>query len=117
MSISQPMFRKNVKFPVARETLPTLSGSVECVSPSLLLRIMLKAVGKRESSAKFDLAKPTPYNAENGQFAPLVKVECRGLEFIGFDPRVSGLQTRAPGLTISGYLEMQGNWISAHALQ
>ncbi|KIK70892.1 hypothetical protein GYMLUDRAFT_210499 [Collybiopsis luxurians FD-317 M1] len=43
---------------------------------------------KRESSAKFDLTSPPqPYNAENGQFAPFVKLECRGLEFINFDPR------------------------------
>jgi hypothetical protein len=42
---------------------------------------------KRESSAKFDPSPPQPYKAENGQFAPLVKIECRGLEFIGFEPR------------------------------
>ncbi|KAJ3781717.1 hypothetical protein GGU11DRAFT_323160 [Lentinula aff. detonsa] len=43
---------------------------------------------KRESSAKFDATSPPkPYNAENGQLAPFLKIECRGLEFIGFDPR------------------------------
>ncbi|KAF5385441.1 hypothetical protein D9757_005363 [Collybiopsis confluens] len=37
---------------------------------------------KRESSAKFDSASPLkPYSAENGQLAPFVKLECRGLEF------------------------------------
>ncbi|KAF9044624.1 DUF866-domain-containing protein [Hymenopellis radicata] len=41
---------------------------------------------KRESSAKFDPAPPTPYSAENAQFAPLLKIECRGLELVGFDP-------------------------------
>lgn len=45
---------------------------------------------KRESSAKFDKSfAPKPYTAEaNGQFAPLVVIECRGLEFVGFDPKV-----------------------------
>ena len=45
---------------------------------------------KRESSAKFDDKRPTvPYTAEaNGQFAPFLTIECRGLEFIDFDPRV-----------------------------
>ena len=45
---------------------------------------------KRESSAKFDekaLVKPYTVDA-NGQFAPLLIIECRGLEFVGFDPRV-----------------------------
>ncbi|KAI0652127.1 DUF866-domain-containing protein [Trametes meyenii] len=44
---------------------------------------------KRESSAKFDPGeKPKPYSADaNGQFAPFLEVDCRGLEFIGFDPR------------------------------
>ncbi|KAK7059046.1 hypothetical protein VNI00_001670 [Paramarasmius palmivorus] len=44
---------------------------------------------KRESSAKFDSSYPTrAYTEEDsGQFAPLLKVECRGLEFVGFEPR------------------------------
>ncbi|CUA72401.1 UPF0587 protein [Rhizoctonia solani] len=44
---------------------------------------------KRESSAKFEVASPVqPYTAEsNGQFAPLVTLDCRGLEFTNFDPR------------------------------
>ncbi|KAJ7487511.1 hypothetical protein B0H11DRAFT_1860583 [Mycena galericulata] len=43
---------------------------------------------KRESSAKFEDAYPIrAYDAENGQFGPLLQIECRGLEFIGFDPR------------------------------
>ena len=43
---------------------------------------------KRESSAKFEDKSPTvPYTAEaNGQFAPFLTIECRGLEFVGFDP-------------------------------
>jgi hypothetical protein len=42
-------------------------------------------------SAKFEKASPPqPYTAEaNGQFAPLVVIECRGLEFVGFDPSVT----------------------------
>ncbi|KAI0080308.1 DUF866-domain-containing protein [Panus rudis PR-1116 ss-1] len=44
---------------------------------------------KRESSAKFESNSPVqPYTAEaNGQFAPLLTIECRGLEFVGFDPK------------------------------
>ncbi|KAF9015068.1 hypothetical protein BDQ17DRAFT_13321 [Cyathus striatus] len=43
---------------------------------------------KRESSAKFELATPVqPYTSANTQFQPLLVVECRGLEFTGFDPR------------------------------
>jgi len=43
---------------------------------------------KRESSAKFEHSRPTPYSSENGDFQDLVVIECRGLEFTGFDPRV-----------------------------
>ncbi|KAF6766131.1 hypothetical protein DFP72DRAFT_1057319 [Ephemerocybe angulata] len=43
---------------------------------------------KRESSAKFDpSARITPYTAENGNPQPILEIECRGLEFVGFDPR------------------------------
>ncbi|KAF9040531.1 hypothetical protein BJ165DRAFT_1530407 [Panaeolus papilionaceus] len=42
---------------------------------------------KRESSAKFDSTPIRPYVEENGQFGPILTIECRGLEFIGFDPR------------------------------
>ncbi|KAJ7038291.1 hypothetical protein C8F04DRAFT_1090150 [Mycena alexandri] len=43
---------------------------------------------KRESSATFEKGYPLrPYIAENGQFGPLLIIECRGLEFIDFDPR------------------------------
>jgi hypothetical protein len=55
--------------------------------PSALERIL---AGKRESFAKFETPQPLAYNAENGQFGPLLKVECRGLEFTDFDPMVSG---------------------------
>lgn len=30
-------------------------------------------------------------SSEKQEFAPLIVIECRGLEFIGFEPRVSGL--------------------------
>ncbi|TRM60252.1 hypothetical protein BD626DRAFT_505919 [Schizophyllum amplum] len=41
---------------------------------------------KRESTAKFDTTYGLrPYKAENGQFGPLLIIECRGLEFVGFD--------------------------------
>ncbi|KAF7968215.1 hypothetical protein HWV62_31583 [Athelia sp. TMB] len=45
---------------------------------------------KRESSAKFHekTSVPKPYSVDsNGQFAPLIEIECRGLEFVGFDAR------------------------------
>ncbi|GLB36062.1 putative eukaryotic protein of unknown function (DUF866) [Lyophyllum shimeji] len=41
---------------------------------------------KRESSAKFDPAPDRPYSDETGQLAPLLTIECRGVEFVGFDP-------------------------------
>ncbi|KAH6917474.1 hypothetical protein BKA70DRAFT_1367901 [Coprinopsis sp. MPI-PUGE-AT-0042] len=43
---------------------------------------------KREHSAKFDNSvKVKPYSAENGQLQPILVIECRGLEFIGFQPQ------------------------------
>jgi len=44
---------------------------------------------KRENTAKFDEhARPRPYTVEdNGQFAEMITVECRGLEFVDFDPK------------------------------
>jgi len=44
---------------------------------------------KRESSAKFETASPVqPYTIDsNGKFAPFLVLDCRGLEFTGFDPR------------------------------
>ncbi|KAI0053343.1 DUF866-domain-containing protein [Auriscalpium vulgare] len=44
---------------------------------------------RRESSARFEPASTViPYSADaNGQFASFLTIDCRGLEFIGFDPR------------------------------
>ncbi|KLO14492.1 DUF866-domain-containing protein [Schizopora paradoxa] len=41
---------------------------------------------KRESSASFEPnTTPLPYKAEaNGDFSPLLTLDCRGLEFVGF---------------------------------
>lgn len=69
---------------------------------------------KRESSAKFDEKSPTiPYSADaNGQFAPILTIECRGLEFVGFDPRgiwkCAGLEsgTVFPEVDLS-----EGEWV------
>lgn len=49
---------------------------------------------KRESSARFEPnEKPKPYTVDaNGQFAPFLTIDCRGLEFIGFDPKVCAKQ-------------------------
>lgn len=49
---------------------------------------------KRESSAKFEPSSPQPYAAANGEFAPFIIIECRGLEFTSFDPRVGGPSVR-----------------------
>ena len=69
--------------------LLTLFGDVGCVRDGFvdLVAFLTKAhAGKRESSAKFDTAYGVkPYSAENGQFGPLLTIECRGLEFVGFD--------------------------------
>ena len=68
---------------------------------------------KRESSAKFDQAPPQPYSADsNGQFSPLVVLDCRGLEFTGFDPQVTSLLiSHSPFVAhktpYEGYMEMQ----------
>jgi len=69
---------------------------------------------KRESSAKFDAAYPTQvYTDEsNGQFAPFVILDCRGLEFIGFEPRGTwkcvgvGLGTKFPEVDMD-----EGEWV------
>jgi CXXC motif containing zinc binding protein, eukaryotic len=47
---------------------------------------------RRESSAKFESASPVQaYTAESsGKLAPFVVLDCRGLEFTGFEPRVHG---------------------------
>ena len=56
--------------------------------PSNAANRSLFYIGKRESSAKFESTAITPYASENAQFEPLLVIECRGLEFIDFDPRV-----------------------------
>ena len=75
-----------------KEALPILYGGVDCVrSPSTYRQMPLTVsalyLGKRESSAKFESAI-TPYTSQNAQFEPLLVIECRGLEFTDFDPRV-----------------------------
>jgi len=42
---------------------------------------------KREANAKFEPAFQTkPYSSENGQLQPFLTLDCRNLEFVGFDP-------------------------------
>lgn len=72
---------------VAKVALRTLYGAVVSSNfPSLteLEQGIIKGFCKRESSAKFEAASfAQPYTAEsNGQWAPLVTVDCRGLEFV-----------------------------------
>lgn len=86
--------RKHTKWPEAKAASPILCGNADCVRTSLrsalqtARAILRHPIGKRESSAKFDPSKTQSYHAENAQFGPLLKIECRGLEFIGFDPSV-----------------------------
>ncbi|CCL98285.1 uncharacterized protein FIBRA_00279 [Fibroporia radiculosa] len=69
---------------------------------------------KRESFAKFEARSvTTPYSADaNGQFAPFLTVDCRGLEFIGFDPRgvwsCSGLDS---GTVFDEVDLREGEWV------
>ncbi|RHZ56357.1 hypothetical protein Glove_402g30 [Diversispora epigaea] len=43
---------------------------------------------KREGFAQIDPNSINPYTIENNeQFSPIVIIECRGLEFVDFDPR------------------------------
>jgi len=66
---------------------------------------------KRESSAKFDTASPVKYyNAENGQFGPLLIIECRGLEFVGFDPRGTWKCVGVTGTQFSEVDLEEGDW-------
>ncbi|KDQ63490.1 hypothetical protein JAAARDRAFT_202925 [Jaapia argillacea MUCL 33604] len=71
---------------------------------------------KREHSAKFDppSVSPTlPYKAEaNGQFAPLLTIDCRGLEFVGFDPRGTWRCVGAESGTVFNEVSMEeGEWV------
>ncbi|CAG8580186.1 23656_t:CDS:2 [Cetraspora pellucida] len=44
---------------------------------------------KREGYAQFDNTSIKPYTIENsGQFSQIVIIDCRGLEFVDFDPRI-----------------------------
>ena len=73
------------------------------------LTVLILYLGKRESSAKFESTAIMPYDSENAQFKPLVVIECRGLEFTGFDPRVRCYMYHPLGMLahgIPGYLEM-----------
>jgi len=56
--------------------------------PHLAWQSLTNPTGKRESSAKFESTPFKPYTPENAEFGPLLVIECRGLEFVGFDPRV-----------------------------
>lgn len=80
-----------MKFLVAKEAQQILFGAVERVRDVCYFDTeyaSFRQTGKRESSAKFETSAITPYIAENGQYGPLLVLECRGLEFTGFDPKV-----------------------------
>ncbi|PPQ92679.1 hypothetical protein CVT25_013986, partial [Psilocybe cyanescens] len=65
---------------------------------------------KRESSAKFETTAFIPYTAENAQFQPLLVIECRGLEFIGFDPRGIWKCVGSTGTKFSEVDLVDGEW-------
>ncbi|OJT10102.1 UPF0587 protein [Trametes pubescens] len=69
---------------------------------------------KRESSAKFEPGeKPKPYSADaNGQFLPFLTLDCRGLEFIGFDPRGIWKCVGAESGTVFSEVDLEeGEWV------
>ncbi|KAI0830589.1 DUF866-domain-containing protein [Trametes gibbosa] len=69
---------------------------------------------KRESSAKFEPGeKPKPYSADaNGQFAPFLTIDCRGLEFIDFDPRGNWKCVGAESGTVFSEVDLEeGEWV------
>lgn len=65
---------------------------------------------KRESSAKFEDKSPTlSYSADhNGQFAPFLTIECRGLEFVGFDP--TRVRFNSSSIEEHAQIKSQGTW-------
>lgn len=78
---------------------------------------------RRESSAKFEPLRPVPYSSDNGVLEGLLVIDCRGLEFTDFDPRV-GVQLRVRDNSVEesdaplclsgrswhiGNMEMRGN--------
>ncbi|EIM92592.1 DUF866-domain-containing protein [Stereum hirsutum FP-91666 SS1] len=68
---------------------------------------------KREHFAKFEAASPPQaYKADaNGQFAPLITVDCRGLEFTGFDPRGTWKCIGAESRTVFNEVDLEeGEW-------
>ncbi|KAG1749904.1 DUF866-domain-containing protein, partial [Suillus paluster] len=67
---------------------------------------------KRESSASFVAEPSKPYSAEsNGQFATLLKIECRGLEFTEFDPKGQWTCKGETGTVFSVDLEDDDEWV------
>ncbi|KAB5594377.1 hypothetical protein CTheo_2154 [Ceratobasidium theobromae] len=68
---------------------------------------------KRESSAKFEAASfAQPYTAEsNGQWAPLVTVDCRGLEFVKFDPRGAWTCKGVDSGIVFSDVSLDGEWV------
>ncbi|KAJ9071061.1 hypothetical protein DSO57_1000738 [Entomophthora muscae] len=67
----------------------------------------------RESSASVDTSCPIkPYDIENsGKFAPFVTFECRGLEFVEFEPRDGFLAFGAESRTKSDEIDLtEGEW-------
>ncbi|KAG0708771.1 DUF866-domain-containing protein [Suillus ampliporus] len=67
---------------------------------------------KKESSASFVDEPSKPYTAEsNGQFATLLKMECRGLEFTNFDPRGQWICKGEKGTVFSGVDLEDDDWV------
>ncbi|KAF8739291.1 hypothetical protein AX14_010075 [Amanita brunnescens Koide BX004] len=66
---------------------------------------------KRVSWAKFELSSPVKaYSSETGQFEPLLIIECRGLEFVGFDPMGTWRCVGSSGTVFPDVDLTEGEW-------
>ncbi|CAG8517120.1 4139_t:CDS:2 [Acaulospora morrowiae] len=67
---------------------------------------------KRESSAQIDRTSIKPYTIDNnGQFTQIAIIECRGLEFVDFDPRIGFKAKGVDSGTIFENIDLtEGDW-------
>jgi len=65
---------------------------------------------RREASARFE-SPPQTYSAENGQSAPFVTLDCRNLEFVGFDPTGTWKCVGVSGAVFQDVDLSEGEWV------
>ncbi|CAB4488247.1 DUF866-domain-containing protein [Rhizophagus irregularis] len=67
---------------------------------------------KRESSAQFDTSPIKPYTIENnGSFAKIAIIECRGIELIDFEPRAGFKAVGIKSGTVFEDIDLtEGDW-------